>query len=39
MNKLLSVLLVTGAVVAIGTMLFRRGIGSGGTVDAGSFLT
>lgn len=38
MNKLLTVLLVTGVVVAVATALMRRGIGSGGLVDAGELI-
>jgi len=38
-NKIVLVLFATAAIVAAATVLSRRGVGSGGTVDAGSFLT
>jgi hypothetical protein len=38
-NKILTVLIATAALVAVATVLIRKGVGSGGTVDAGSFIT
>ena len=39
MNKIMLVLFAAAAIVTTATLLSRRGIGSGGTVDAGSFIT